>query len=108
MGDERTIERRPIHRSADACASAAYLKVVERRLGGALLPEPKSATAGDAVATAAAQDLSGSNWRTDPMATAADHIAAWEAAHLIDGETAGRLRAAEAAGVPLSIRRRSA
>ncbi len=42
------------------------------------------------------------------MATAADHIAAWEAAHLIDGETAGRLRAAEAAGVPLSIRRRSA
>ena len=31
------------------------------------------------------------------MGAAADHIAAWEAAHLIDAETAGRLRAAEAA-----------
>jgi hypothetical protein len=31
------------------------------------------------------------------MGAAADHIAAWEAANLIDGETAARLRAAEAA-----------
>jgi len=34
------------------------------------------------------------------MGAAADHIAAWEAAHLIDAETAGRLRAAEAAAPP--------
>ncbi len=30
------------------------------------------------------------------MGAAADHIAAWEAAHLIDSDTAARLRAAEA------------
>jgi hypothetical protein len=36
------------------------------------------------------------------MGAAADHIAAWEAAHLIDPETAARLRAAEAAGLPPS------
>jgi hypothetical protein len=34
------------------------------------------------------------------MGAAADHIAAWEAAHLIDAETAGRLRAAEGAAAP--------
>lgn len=31
------------------------------------------------------------------MGSAADHIANWEAAHLIDSETAERLRAADAA-----------
>jgi hypothetical protein len=39
------------------------------------------------------------------MGAAADHIAAWEAAHLIDSDTAARLRTAEAAGVPLAIGR---
>jgi hypothetical protein len=36
------------------------------------------------------------------MGAASDHIAAWEAAHLIDPETAARLRAAEAVGLPPS------
>jgi hypothetical protein len=35
------------------------------------------------------------------MGAAADHIAAWEAAHLIDAETAGRLRALLAEGLIL-------
>jgi hypothetical protein len=46
--------------------------------------------------------------RVDPIGAAADHIAAWEAAHLIDPETAARLRAAEAAGLPPTMGHRPA
>jgi hypothetical protein len=37
------------------------------------------------------------------MGAAADHIAAWEAAHLIDSETAARLGAADAAAVGAGV-----